>query len=48
MLTAPNTFVQVAADCNVAVVEFYRSIGYKIEERTSLGKRLDTPQRPGP
>jgi ribosomal protein S18 acetylase RimI-like enzyme len=31
--------LQVRAD-NTAVLEFYRKLGYAVEERASLGKRL--------
>jgi ribosomal protein S18 acetylase RimI-like enzyme len=35
----PKVNLQVRAT-NLAVIEFYRSLGYDVEERTSLGKRL--------
>jgi ribosomal protein S18 acetylase RimI-like enzyme len=35
----PKVNLQVRAT-NLAVIEFYRSLGYNIEERASLGKRL--------
>ena len=31
---------------NEAVVDFYRSLGYEVEERVSLGKELARPARP--
>jgi ribosomal protein S18 acetylase RimI-like enzyme len=36
----PKVNLQVRAT-NDSVVSFYRALGYKIEERTSLGKHLD-------
>jgi ribosomal protein S18 acetylase RimI-like enzyme len=36
----PKVNLQVRAT-NDSVVSFYRALGYTIEERTSLGKRLD-------
>jgi ribosomal protein S18 acetylase RimI-like enzyme len=38
----PKLNLQVRAT-NATVVSFYRALGYTIEERTSLGKRLDAP-----
>ena len=38
-LGCPKVNLQVRAT-NAAVVAFYRAIGYDVEERTSLGKRL--------
>jgi len=38
-LGCPKVNLQVRAT-NTAVVSFYRALGYSIEERTSLGKRL--------
>jgi ribosomal protein S18 acetylase RimI-like enzyme len=38
-LGCPKVNLQVRAT-NLAVVEFYRSLGYTVEERASLGKRL--------
>ena len=35
----PKVNLQVRAT-NLAVIEFYRSVGYNVEERASLGKRL--------
>lgn len=46
-LGCPKVNLQVRAT-NTAVVAFYRSIGYEIEEWISLGRRLDTPQMPRP
>jgi ribosomal protein S18 acetylase RimI-like enzyme len=42
----PKLNLQVRAD-NTAVLEFYRKLGYAVEERASLGKRLipDLPPR---
>ncbi len=36
----PKVNLQIRAT-NDSVVEFYRTLGYNIEERISLGKRLD-------
>jgi ribosomal protein S18 acetylase RimI-like enzyme len=38
-LGCPKVNLQVRAT-NLAVIEFYRALGYNIEERASLGKRL--------
>jgi ribosomal protein S18 acetylase RimI-like enzyme len=38
-LGCPKVNVQVRTT-NLAVIEFYRSLGYNVEERASLGKRL--------
>ena len=38
-LGCPKVNLQVRAT-NSAVVAFYRSLGYEVEDRTSLGKRL--------
>jgi ribosomal protein S18 acetylase RimI-like enzyme len=38
-LGCPKVNLQVRAS-NLAVIEFYRSLGYNVEERASLGKRL--------
>jgi len=38
-LGCPKVNLQVRAT-NTAVISFYRSLGYDVEERTSLGKRL--------
>ena len=40
-LGCPKVNLQVRAT-NSAVIEFYRAIGYDMEERASLGKRLGT------
>jgi ribosomal protein S18 acetylase RimI-like enzyme len=39
-LGCPKVNLQVRAT-NSAVVAFYRSLGYGLEDRVSLGKRLD-------
>jgi ribosomal protein S18 acetylase RimI-like enzyme len=39
-LGCPKVNLQVRAT-NSAVVEFYRSVGYEIEERLSMGRALD-------
>ena len=39
-LGCPKVNLQVRAT-NSAVVAFYRSLGYQLEDRASLGKRLD-------
>jgi len=39
-LGCPKLNLQVRAT-NSAAVSFYRSLGYTIEDRTSLGKRLE-------
>lgn len=41
----PKVNLQVRT-ANSAVIAFYRALGYTIEERTSLGKRLES-DRPG-
>ena len=38
-LGCPKVNLQVRAT-NLLVIEFYRSLGYNVEERASLGKRL--------
>jgi ribosomal protein S18 acetylase RimI-like enzyme len=38
-LGCPKVNLQVRAT-NTAVISFYRSLGYDVEERASLGKRL--------
>ena len=38
-LGCPKVNLQVRAT-NIAVVAFYRSLGYNVEDRASLGKRL--------
>ena len=38
-LGCPKVNLQVRAT-NAAVVEFYRTLGYQVEERVSMGKRL--------
>ena len=38
-LECPKLNLQIRAD-NTEVVDFYRSLGYEIEERISMGKRL--------
>ena len=43
-LGAPKINLQVRSD-NAGVIDFYRRLGYEVEERTSLGKRLgDDPE----
>jgi ribosomal protein S18 acetylase RimI-like enzyme len=39
----PKLNLQVRND-NAEVIDFYRRLGYTVEERTNLGRRLDTPQ----
>jgi ribosomal protein S18 acetylase RimI-like enzyme len=39
----PKLNLQVRSD-NAAVIDFYRKLGYTVEERTNLGRRLDAPQ----
>jgi ribosomal protein S18 acetylase RimI-like enzyme len=39
-LGCPKVNLQVRAT-NSAVVSFYRTLGYPVEERASLGKRLE-------
>lgn len=41
-LGCPKVNIQVRST-NADVVEFYRSLGYLIEERVSMGRRLDGP-----
>lgn len=42
-LGCPKVNLQVRAD-NAAVVDFYRAIGYQVEERVSMGKVLGSPE----
>ena len=43
-LGAPKINLQVRSD-NAGVIDFYRRLGYEVEERASLGKRLvDDPE----
>jgi ribosomal protein S18 acetylase RimI-like enzyme len=44
-LGCPKVNLQVRAT-NSAVISFYRSLGYEVEERFSLGKRLGTTRHP--
>ena len=39
----PKLNLQVRTD-NAALIDFYRKLGYTVEERTNLGRRLDAPQ----
>jgi ribosomal protein S18 acetylase RimI-like enzyme len=39
----PKLNLQVRND-NTEVIDFYRRLGYTVEERTNLGRRLETPQ----
>jgi ribosomal protein S18 acetylase RimI-like enzyme len=39
----PKINLQVRAS-NTAVVQFYRNLGFKIDEVVSMGKRLETDQ----
>ncbi|MFP8874336.1 MAG: GNAT family N-acetyltransferase, partial [Myxococcota bacterium] len=36
----PKVNLQVRGD-NTAVIDFYRTLGYEVEDRASLGKRLE-------
>lgn len=38
-MECPKVNIQVRAE-NAGVVEFYRSLGYQVEERVSMGRRL--------
>jgi ribosomal protein S18 acetylase RimI-like enzyme len=42
LIGCPKLNLQVRAE-NEAVVDFYRSLGYEVEPRVSMAKRLDPP-----